>query len=250
MPLHRLAHMTWEELRSVDHPRAVAILPVGAVEAHGPHLPLSTDVIIAEAMARAGAEQLDVAGYTALLLPPIWYTEAGFAQAFSGTVSVSAPTVADTVVDVARSMGRAGVGILALANAHLDPGHVKALRRAAGDAPRDCAIVFVDVTRPEAAARLTEEFRSGACHAGRYEASVVLAEAPELVREEIAADLPPNPASLVDAIKAGKHTFHEAGGPRAYFGAPADASAQEGRETIRVLGSMLAEAVVAVAEGS
>jgi len=250
MPQHRLAEMTWEQLRDVDHTRSVAILPVGAVEAHGPHLPLSTDVIIAEAMARACAAELDVAGYTALLLPPIWYTDAGFAEAFPGTVSVSGSAVTATVVDIARSMGRAGVKILAVANAHLDPGHLAALKNAAAAAPEECAIVLVDVTRREAAERLTEEFRSGACHAGQYEGSVVMAEAPELVREDIAAELPANPASLVDAIQAGNRTFAEAGGPRAYFGSPADATAEEGQATVRVLGSLLAEAVVAAGEGA
>ena len=46
MPVHRFAEMTWEEVRDLDRSSAVAILPVGAVEAHGPHLPLGTDVVI------------------------------------------------------------------------------------------------------------------------------------------------------------------------------------------------------------
>ena len=149
-----------------------------------------------------------------------------------------------TVVDIARSMGRTGVGILAVANAHLDPEHLSTLSRAAALSPPECTIVFADVTRRDAAKRLTEEFRSGACHAGRYEGSVVLAEAPELVREEIAAALPANPASLVDAIREGVRTFADAGGPRAYFGAPAEATAEEGNDTVRVLGALLAEAVL------
>ncbi len=53
-----LAAMTWEEARAAAGPGSVAILPVGAIEAHGPHLPLETDVIIAEAMARSGAAKL------------------------------------------------------------------------------------------------------------------------------------------------------------------------------------------------
>ena len=52
MPVHHLSDMTWEEVRDADLDHAVAILPIGAVEAHGPHLPLGTDVIIAEAMAK------------------------------------------------------------------------------------------------------------------------------------------------------------------------------------------------------
>ncbi len=50
-----LAAMTWEEARDAAGAASVAILPVGATEAHGPHLPLETDVIIAGAMARSGA---------------------------------------------------------------------------------------------------------------------------------------------------------------------------------------------------
>src|SRR5437762_2290411 len=52
--------MTWEETRDAAGPGSVAILPVGAIEAHGPHLPLETDVIIAQAMARSGAARLAV----------------------------------------------------------------------------------------------------------------------------------------------------------------------------------------------
>src|SRR6266699_6531059 len=74
-----LAQLTWEEVRDLDRAKAVAILPVGAVEAHGPHLPLATDVIIAETMARAAAARLATHGYDAVLLPPLAYTAAEFA---------------------------------------------------------------------------------------------------------------------------------------------------------------------------
>src|SRR5207247_9165151 len=83
-----LAQLTWEEVRDLDRAKAVAILPVGAIEAHGPHLPLATDVIIAETMARAAAARLATHGYDAVLLPPLTYTAAEFAAGFPGTVSV------------------------------------------------------------------------------------------------------------------------------------------------------------------
>jgi creatinine amidohydrolase len=248
MPVRRLAEMTWEEVRDLDPRRVVPILPVGAVEAHGPHLPLGTDTIIAEAMARACGEALDGMGRSAFVMPAIAYTSAEFAQAFPGTVSVRGGTITALVEDVAESLAAQGFGTLAVANTHLDPGHLACLRAAAEGAPADLHIVFVDLTRRAAAERLTQEFRTGACHAGRYEGSVILAERPELVRRDIASALPPNPASLVEAIRAGKTSFIDAGGPRAYFGWPAEASAREGHETVEVLGALLAEAVMA-AEG-
>lgn len=244
MPVFRLADMTWEEVRDQDPDRVVAVLPVGAMEAHGPHLPLATDVVIAEGMARACATALDAAGYTALVLPALWSTHAGFARAFPGTVNVAPETVTALVSDVAASLARAGIRTLAIANAHLDPTHLASLRAAADDPPEDMRIVFLDLTRRRVAERLTEEFRTGACHAGRFEGSVVLAEAPELVRSDVAASLPANPSSLSTAIRDGAHSFEEAGGPRAYFGWPADATAEEGRETVKTLGALLVEAVL------
>jgi creatinine amidohydrolase len=57
------------------------------------------------------------------------------------------------------------------------------------------------------------------------------------------AGLPGNPASLSRAIRGGKRSFEEAGGPRAYFGFPAEATAGEGRATVEVLGGILEDAV-------
>jgi creatinine amidohydrolase len=248
MPIRALAEMTWEEVRDVDRQRAVVVLPIGAMEAHGPHLPLATDVIIAEAMARECARRLDAEGDTVLLLPALWATHAGFAAGFPGTVTVEPETVRALVGGVAASLADHGFRTLALANAHLDPGHLVSLRDAAASAPHGLTIAFVDLTRRAVAERLTEEFRTGACHAGRFEGSVVLAEAPGLVREETARTLAPNPASLSTAIRQGATSFLEAGGERAYFGWPADASADEGRETVRILGTLLAEAVAQARE--
>jgi creatinine amidohydrolase len=246
MPVHELANLTWEEVRDLPRARAVAMLPTGAVEAHGPHLPLGTDMIIAEAMARRAADRLSARGYDAILLPALGYTSAGFAAGFPGTLSIRPETVTAMILDVARSLGAHGFTLLAIANAHLDPQHVGSINAALDGAPPSgrCRIIFSDITRKQLAQRLTEEFQTGACHAGRYETSVVLAARPELVREQIRQTLPANPASLSRAIRAGQRTFEEAGGQRAYFGFPADAGASEGAQTIDTLGAILEEAVV------
>jgi creatinine amidohydrolase len=238
--------MTWPEAAALDPERAVAILPVGAVEAHGPHLPLGTDREIAEAMADEGARRLAAAGWAPLVLPAIDYTAAPFAAGFAGTVSVRPETVTALVVDVATAVAGRGWRCLAIANAHLDPAHLGALAAAAEQirAGGWIAVAFPDLTRRPWAARLGEEFASGACHAGRFEGSIVLAARPGLVREDARRALAPNPASLSRAIRAGLTTFEAAGGERAYFGDPAAASAGEGRERIAELGRILEEAVL------
>jgi creatinine amidohydrolase len=239
--------MTWEEARDAAGPGSVAILPVGAIEAHGPHLPLETDVIIAQAMARSGGARLAARGLRVLVLPPLTYTSAAFAQRFAGTFSLRPETVLATLVDIAGSLTWHGYAALAIANAHLDPDHLASIEAAVNQVRRGVGLVvaFPNLATKPWALRLTDEFKSGACHAGRFETSVVLAERPELVRRPAMAALPPNPVSLSRAIRDGKLSFEEAGGPRAYFGDPARATAEEGRATVDVLGTILEEAVQA-----
>jgi len=159
------------------------------------------------------------------------------------------------VAGAVRSLAGHGIRITAIANAHHDPAHVQALRTAVSQiAARGLGtLVFPDLTRRRWAELLTAEFKSGACHAGRYEGSIVLAERPDLVRQDVMAALPANPRSIIEAMHRGNVTFTQAGGPDAYFGFPAEATADEGRQTIETLGLILEKAVmeaVSPAEGS
>src|SRR3954447_11230327 len=177
--------MTWEEARGAAGPGSAAILSVGAIEAHGPHLPLETDVIIAQAMARSGAGRLAARGLRVVILPPLAYTAAAFAQGFAGTISLRPETVTATVTDIAGSLTHHGFGVLAIANAHLDPGHLASLDAAVRAIRHDTgiAVAFPNLAAKPWALRLSDEFRSGACHAGQFETSIVLAERPEVVRD-------------------------------------------------------------------
>ena len=246
----RLAELTWTEVEALPSDRTVALLAVGAVEAHGPHLPLGTDCIIAEGMVEAAAQCLAKKDLVPLVLPEVTYTAAPFAAGFPGTISVRAETVTALLVVIADALAEWKIGILGVANAHLDPAHLGALHEAV-DTIRDrgrLRVAFPDLTYKPWVLRLTEEFQSGACHAGSYEGSVVMASRGDLVREEIRRSLEPNPQSRAVAIREGKKTFEEAGGDQAYFGDPAAASAEEGRRTIEILGEILEEAILAEME--
>jgi creatinine amidohydrolase len=246
MAVWELSQLSWEAVDRIDRAGAVAILPVGAVEAHGPHLPLETDGIIADAMARSAAARLADAGRCVFLLPPIPYTPAPFAAEFPGTISIRPETLTSLVVEIGRSLAGHGIRVLAVANAHLDPAHLGALAAAAAPlAEAGVAYAAPDLTRRRLAERLTAEFQTGACHAGCFETSVVLARRPSLVAGNREA-LEPVPRSLSAAIQDGKRTFREVGGERAYFGDPAAATAEEGEATVAELGRILAEAVEAV----
>jgi creatinine amidohydrolase len=100
-------------------------------------------------------------------------------------------------------------------------------------------VAFPDQTEKRWARTLTDEYKRGACHAGSYETSLVLAARPELVRDGARASLPPLPIDLAQAMKAGVRTFVEAGARDAYFGDPAAATRQEGDAIYGLLVTMI-----------
>jgi creatinine amidohydrolase len=222
----------------------VAILPCGATEAHGPHLPLSTDVIISETMAARALDALNARGIVGVVLPPLAYMPAEYAEAFAGTITVAAATAKALMLDIAASLKAQGFACLALANSHFDPANVAMLRDAAETIrARGLAVAFPDFTRRKLAQTMTEEFQSGACHAGQFETSLIMAARPELVDDAARAVLADNPASLTQAFTKGARTFEEAGGPQAYFGYPRQASASEGDASYATMAAALVTAI-------
>lgn len=240
------AEQAWPSIRAAlqSGKPVVAILPCGATEAHGPHLPLNTDVIISEGMAARALNLLGALNVAAMVLPPLAYMPANYAAAFSGTIDVSAGTAKALLLDIAMSLKAHGFACLALANSHFDPANVAMLREAANEIRvRGLRVAFPDFTRRKLAQTLTEEFQSGACHAGQFESSLVMAACPGLVDNAARAALADNPASLTQAFATGAKTFVEAGGPQAYFGFPRRASVAEGEESFRIMAEALSAAV-------
>src|SRR3954469_25944695 len=84
--------LPWPKVKALAQAGAVALLPIGSTEAHGPHLPLSVDVVIAEEVCRRVAARLTGQRLSSVTFPAVAYTLTDFAAAFSGTVSVNADT--------------------------------------------------------------------------------------------------------------------------------------------------------------
>jgi creatinine amidohydrolase len=214
----------------------VLLLPIGAIEPHGPHAPLGTDALIATAICRRTAEALtNDDRVRALVLPAIPFGVTRYAAAFRGAVSISAETLKALIGELCASLARDGFRHVVLVNHHFEPEHVEALR--ATNVP------LFDLTRRARASRLTDEFRRGSCHAGSYETSLVLSERPELVDSRVAGALPAVEVDMPAAIAGGQTDFIAMGMDRAYCGSPADATAAEGEQTYAVLVEMLAELV-------
>lgn len=190
---------------------------------------------------RAAARLQDDPEVRPLVLPPLPYGVTRYAGAFPGAVSLSEETLVALLVDLCTDLLRQGFRHLVVVNNHFEPEHLRAIHRALDtvEARTGRAVGYLDLTRRERAVRLPEEFRSGACHAGRYETSLVLAERPEWVHGERMRALPPIPISLVEAIQRGLRDFRAMGLEQAYCGAPAEATREEGEATFEILTDML-----------
>jgi creatinine amidohydrolase len=227
----------------------VVLLPVGSIEPHGPHLPLATDTLISERVARAAIEALrDDHSIVAVIGASIPYGVTDYARGFVGAVGVPAPALTQFVRAVIGAHLREGFAHVCIINNHLEPEHDAAIRAAiVGLEPR--ASVACPLTR-RWGRTLSAEYKSGACHAGRYETSLIMAAAPELVDVAQASSLPAIDVSLSTAIAAGHRTFAEMGLTRAYTGAPAQATAVEGEEMIsRLTAMVVGEVTEALAKG-
>jgi creatinine amidohydrolase len=232
----RLAELTSPQLERLTDP--VALWPVGAVEPHGPHAPLGTDTLISVGMCERAAARLE----NAVVLPPLPFGVTRYGAAFAGAIGISEQTLRAVVLDVAKSVADNGFRRLVIVNNHFEPEQVATLRAAAEEA----GALYLDLVRRRNAERLTDEFRRGSCHAGRYETSLVLADAPEVV-DAVASELPANEVDMPAAMAAGRTDFLAMGMDHAYCGAPAQASAEEGRQTFETLTDMLVELVEAQA---
>ena len=235
------SHLTYTEAEEALAENPIGILPLGAIEPHGPHLPLNTDIIIAEGMSVRAARSLNENGIRAYILPTIPFTTTEYAKGFAGAISIPQDTAHRYFEQTLRALLHIGFGCIVIANAHLEPEHLKAIHLAQQNLGE--RILFPDITRRQFSALLTEEFRKGECHAGQFETSLVLCDAPELVREHIQSELDDVPVSLSKEIRDGKKSFHEMGINQAYFGYPRLASAEEGENSFRVLASMLVHEV-------
>ncbi len=216
----------------------IALVPVGSTEPHGPHLGLGTDVIISAAACLRACELLDKRGtMVGVIAPAISYGVTECAAGFAGAVSIPPDVLTAYVSAVVDGLLASGVRHVCLVNNHLEPAQDTAVRAVL--AGREKKVSYACPLEKKWARTLSAEFKSGACHAGRYETSIVMAAAPELVTEALRQRLAPVPISLSEKLKAGVNTFEAMGMELAYAGDPAAATVEEGEQLIQRLGEMV-----------
>ena len=220
-----------EAIQSTTSGQATLLLPLGSVEPHGPHLPLNTDRLLAVENAERSALELRQRGVAVWIAPSLPYAVTEYAQGFCGAISVELTLYKQLLCMLTRQYHAAGFGLICWINHHLEPQQLTAIHQASRDlntAEDQLRVIAPAVVSKRWGKALGHEFRSGACHAGTYEGSMILATRPDLVKHQVAAKLPALEISLSEAIRAGKSGFLDAGMTQAYTGAPALATPEEG----------------------
>jgi creatinine amidohydrolase len=171
----RFASLTSPQLAETIARQPLAILPVGQIEEHGPHLPVNADAVIAERVATATSERLE--DLPCLLLPTVWSGYSGRELAhWPGTIRVRTRVFADLVFDIVKSLCDMGLTKIVTVNGH---GHHPALLEMAAREIADATGVYIACAEVAkmAAPAVTEHRQSppgGCIHGGEYETSLML----------------------------------------------------------------------------
>ena len=183
--------LTTGDFAGLDPEVTVALLPMGAVEQHGPHLPLRTDACIAERIAGRCLE-LVPAGLAVLVLPTVHIGASMEHAAFAGTVTHRPETLLRVLGDIGDGVARAGVRKLVILNSHGGQPGIVDMAALGLRTEHKMLVVKINTFRLGIPSGLFEaDELANDIHGGAVETSLMLHFRPDLVRMEKAADFKP-----------------------------------------------------------
>jgi creatinine amidohydrolase len=248
---HLWASLTSHDLEELAGEQCVAVLPVGAIEQHGPHLPLGTDMMIADGLVMRACEQLE-SDVTVLVLPTQAIGESTEHGAFPGTLSHEAETLLAAWTEIGVALTRSGIHKLVIVNAHGGQSQIVDLvaqRLRARHAMLVVRASYLNWPLPDGLME-ADEIRHGH-HGGQAETSIMLALHPDVVRMDKARDFASNAREL-----AGRHRRFGQGGslgfawqaedlnPAGVVGNAAGATAEQGEILLDHFAARLSDLIV------
>ena len=176
--------LTTREFAGLDARATIALLPVAAIEQHGPHLPLSTDAVISDALV-AALIGTALPRAALLALPAMSVGHSLEHTGFAGSLSIGAETLLAAWLDIGRSVARAGLRKLIILNTH--GGNTALVQLAALRLRAELGLVVARANSfalgEPAGLFSTDELKLG-IHGGEVETSLLLHLRPDLVRRE------------------------------------------------------------------
>ena len=235
-----LADRTWPELGDYLANESLAVVPLGSTEQHGPHLPLATDHLIAENLARAAADRADV-----LCTPTVNVGVSPHHRQFHGTMWVDAPAFRDYVESLARNLSYHGIDKIVFVNAH--GGNVVHLREVGRRLRSDEVAYAIEWMWNESIPDLVDGlFAKNGPHGGPKETAMIQHIAPELVREgelEAARDGGITDLEGAETLVHGARTFYDSidNTENGVLGDQTDATPEKGEQLFEAAADQLVQ---------
>lgn len=262
-----IADLTYTEYEAAVKGGAVAIWGLGVVEEHGPHLPLATDIYGPYQATTGASQELARRNVPSVVVPVYYWGVNRVTGSFPGSIDVRPEIMIELMQDVFKSLKRDGIKTVFCVSGHGDAAHNKAIYEGVKRAAAELGISTYFVTNPMMAQRLGLDSNDprlvltaagpgyapaqpGAprpqidVHAGAGETSTMLGNFPDVVRKDLIAGLPPtnlNEAQLAEWRRGYDHAKKVT--PDGYFGAPADADAERGRQSSQRGAIAIADAI-------
>lgn len=237
----RLEESSYREVEVYLRSSRIVIVPVGSFEAHGSHLPLSTDTLIAESIAELAAKKLNDRGVKVMVGPTIPLGCSGEHLHFPGTLSLSPEIMINLIYQVCLSLHRSGFKHIILLNGH--GGNEAPLKAAAVKLRDELGLIVAIINWFE----LISEGKTD--HAGPIETSIILSYKPKLVNEHW--KLPSNKArrgyiSFKQPAQIPLPDMWNHTDGLGYLGNPASASAERGESLIEEASDRLVSYILRV----
>ena len=237
-----LADQTWPDLGEYVANESLAVVPLGSTEQHGPHLPLATDHLIAESLAREAADRAEV-----LCTPTVNVGVSPHHRQFHGTMWVDPPAFRDYVESLSRNLNYHGIDRIIFVNAH--GGNIVHLREV-GRRLRDDGVAYaLEWMWNDSIPELVDDlFEHNGPHGGPKETAMIQHIAPELVHEvefERARDEGVTDLTEIEMVVHGSRTFYDAidNTESGVLGDQTDATPEKGEQLFEAAADQLVQLI-------
>lgn len=192
---------SWEEAKQlIEKSKGVAIIPIGSIEQHGPHLPLGTDSYVAITLAEDAAEKTD-----AIIVPPLWFGWSPHHMVLPGTITIRPEVLIDITYDIISSLVQHGINKIILLNGHRIV-NVVWMQLAAERAQRNLDVTVKIYDPAYMSKDIVEKLGFGEVgHAEEVETSHMMYRYSEMVHLDKAKDNPIKPQELYSVDPAYVH---------------------------------------------
>ncbi|MBB3307344.1 MULTISPECIES: creatininase family protein [unclassified Enterobacter] len=252
IPANRfLPYLSWTDIATLENKaNTVIVLPTGAIEQHGPHLPCAVDSVISSGVVGHALARLPAA-IPAYAIPPITYGKSDEHLHFPGTLTLTGETLLHTILEIGESLYRAGFRKFLMVNGH--GGQPQPLQMAARELRLrhgDMIIIMQDTFKVPNCAEsfMDDKERQMAMHAGHAETALMLALAPDTVQmDKAVANYPPEfPCPTLSTNKPMAAWASYDFGPSGVIGDPLPSTPEQGAAILDSLAESWAQVITEV----